>query len=170
VTPNTSPSKRSLPSKEELRIWRDYVETSELLRRLMGGRMQSQSGISSADYSVLVALSESKDRMMRSSELAEHIGWDRSRLSHHLGRMEKRELVRRERCAEDSRGFFVVLTAEGSRQFRSGSVPHLRDVRELFIEAFTPQQLVAVGEASAALRTHLEKTRCDPGPKGSTPC
>ena len=33
---------------------------------------------------------------MRSSELAAHIGWERSRLSHHLGRMERRDLIRRQ--------------------------------------------------------------------------
>lgn len=161
---NESGSKRRMPSIEELRVWRDYVETSELLRRVMGARLQDESGISSADYVVLLALSEADDRTMRSSELAAHIGWDRSRLSHHLGRMEKRDLIRRERCADDSRGALVVPTEEGLRLFRRGSVPHLRDVHELFLDALSPQQLVAVGEASTALRSHLERV-LDPVPE-----
>lgn len=151
------PTRHRLPSREELQLWRSYVETSEALRRLMGARMQSQSGMSSADYSVLLALSEAEDRTMRPSELAERIGWDRSRLSHHLGRMEKRGLIRRERCADDSRGSFVVLTDTGLRQFRHGSVPHLRDVRELFLDAFGQEQLDALGEAAASLRRHLDR-------------
>ncbi|SJM63432.1 MarR family winged helix-turn-helix transcriptional regulator [Gulosibacter sp. 10] len=148
---------RRMPSAHELRIWRDFVETSELLRRRLGARMQAESGISSADYSVLLALGEAEGRSMRSSDLAEHIGWDRSRLSHHLGRMEKRGLIRRERCADDSRGSLVLLTREGAQRFRRGSVPHLRDVRELFLDALEPEQLTAVGEATAALRTHLQQ-------------
>lgn len=162
-------AKHELPSRQELRVWRDYVETSEALRRLLGARLQQQSGISSADYSVLLALSEAGERTMRSSELAARIGWDRSRLSHHLARMEKRELIRRERCADDSRGSTVVLTDAGLGQFRRGSVPHLRDVHELFVDALAPQQLRALGEAVASLRAHLEQQcgELDPRPSGA---
>ena len=149
-------SGRHLPSKDELRIWRDYIEMSDLLRRLMSSRMQSASGLSSGDYAVMLALSEADERAMRSSELASHIGWDRSRLSHHLGRMEKRGLLRRERYVEDNRGALVVLTTDGLRLFRNGSVPHLRDVRELFVDALTPLQLAAVADVTTALRAHLD--------------
>ncbi|MDF1488382.1 MarR family winged helix-turn-helix transcriptional regulator [Tessaracoccus caeni] len=164
MSQDTSSSRRPLPSRDELRIWRDYIETSEVLRRVMGARMQSRSSISSGDYAVLLALSEAKDRAMRSSDLAEHIGWDRSRLSHHLGRMEKRSLIRRERCPEDSRGCLVAVTDDGLQQFRCSSVPHLRDVRQLFVEPLTPQQLAAIGEAMIALRAHLEAAP-DPSPR-----
>lgn len=112
--------------------------------------------MSLTDYSVLQALSETEQHAMRSSELAAHIGWERSRLSHHLGRMEKRGLVRRDKCADDNRGALVTLTAEGLDLFRSGSAGHLGDVRELFFDAFTPGQLGALGVAMGALRTHLD--------------
>lgn len=151
----TRSSARRLPSQHELRVWRDYLETSQLLHRVMGARLLSESGLSNADYVVMLALSEAKDRTMRSSELAAHIGWDRSRLSHHLGRMQKRELIRRERCPEDSRGSLIVLTEDGLRQFRRGSVPHLRDIRALFVDALSAEQLEAIGSAATALRDHL---------------
>ena len=77
---------------------------------------------------------------MRSSELAAGIGWERSRLSHHLGRMERRGLVRREECATDNRGAEVVLSTAGAEAFRAATVPHLRAVRELFVDALTPEQ------------------------------
>ena len=93
---------------------------------------------------------------MRSSELAGRIGWERSRLSHHLGRMERRGLIRREECAEDSRGAEVVLAEAGARAFRTGSIPHLEAVRELFIDALSPDQLAQLAELTAALRAHLE--------------
>jgi len=53
---------------------------------------------------VLLALRETEGHRMRSSEMAVHIGWEHSRLSHHLGRMERRQLIRREECTIDSRG------------------------------------------------------------------
>jgi DNA-binding MarR family transcriptional regulator len=157
MTQNTSrrPSGRQLPTRDELRIWRDFIETVEALRSEVASRLQSESSLSAGDYAVLLALSEAEDRRMRSSELAAAIGWERSRLSHHLGRMERRELIRREDCATDNRGAEIVLTAAGADAFRGSTVPHLRAIRELFVDALTPDQLAAAGEVAARLRDRL---------------
>jgi DNA-binding MarR family transcriptional regulator len=146
---------RRLPTAEQLRIWREFIETTEALRSELGSRLQAETALSPGDYGVLLALSEADGRRMRSSELAAEIGWERSRLSHHLGRMERRGLIRREECASDSRGAEVVLTAEGAEAFRGATVPHLTAVRELFVEALTPRQLSAAGEIAKALRLTL---------------
>jgi DNA-binding MarR family transcriptional regulator len=160
MTKNTSQQrKRRLPTVEQLRIWRDYIETAEALRYELTSRLQSESSLSPGDYAVLLALSEAREQRMRSSELAAHIGWDRSRLSHHLGRMEKRALIRREECATDNRGAEIVLTPTGTEAFRGATVPHLRAVRELFVDALTPNQLVAAGEVAATLRARLGSSR-----------
>lgn len=148
-------SSRRLPTPCELRVWRDYIETCETLRRELDVRMQEESGLSNGDYVVMLALNEAEGRTMRPSELAARIDWDRSRLSHHLGRMEKRGLIERRCCPEDSRGALVVLTDEGHSQFRRGSVPHLRDVREFFIDALTPEQLALLADATSAIRAGL---------------
>lgn len=147
--------RRHLPTVEELRIWRDYIETAEALRSELASRLQSESSLSPGDYSVLLALSEATEQRMRSSELAAHISWERSRLSHHLGRMERRGLIRRKECATDSRGAEVVLTPTGADAFRCASIPHLRAIRELFVDALTSEQLVAAGEVAATLRERL---------------
>ncbi|MEU7825698.1 MarR family winged helix-turn-helix transcriptional regulator [Catellatospora sp. NPDC049111] len=149
---------RRLPTTEELRIWRDFIETAEVLRSALTARLQSESSLSSGDYAVLLALSEAEGHRMRSSELAAHIDWERSRLSHHLGRMERRDLIRREECAADSRGAEIVLTATGLRSFRQSTVPHLTAVRELFVDALSRDQIVAAGDLAATLRAHLEES------------
>jgi DNA-binding MarR family transcriptional regulator len=149
-----SETKRRL-TRDELRIWRDYIETAETLRARLASRLQAESSLSSGDYQVLLALSEADGRRLRSSELAATIGWERSRLSHHLGRMEKRGLIRREECADDSRGAHIVLTDPGAEAFRRGSIPHLRAVHETFIDAFTPDQLSQIQGLTLTLRAHL---------------
>ncbi|HEY7813438.1 MAG TPA: MarR family transcriptional regulator [Nakamurella sp.] len=140
---------------EQLATWRAFIETSQRLRAVLGARLQSETGLSPGDYTVLVALNEADANRMRSSALAEHIGWQRSRLSHHLGRMERRGLIRRDECAADSRGAEITATDEGLGTFRGASVPHLRAVDELFIAALTPAQFGALGEAITALQNHL---------------
>ncbi|MDQ1701310.1 MAG: hypothetical protein QOF57_562 [Frankiaceae bacterium] len=163
------PRNRELPTRVELRAWRDFVESTEALRAVLAARLLSESELSPGDYSALLALSEIDGARMRSSDLAAHIGWERSRLSHHLGRMERRGLIRREQCATDSRGADVVLQPAGAEAFHRATVPHLRAVRELFVDALTPQQLAAAGDIAAALRAHLSRpeTRTAPGRAGS---
>ncbi len=157
MTANTAGrrTRRPILTPDELRIWRDYIETAEALRAVLASRLQSESGLSAGDYAVLLALSEAQGGRLRSSDLAATIGWERSRLSHHLGRMERRGLIRREECATDNRGAEVVLDPTGAAAFRRASVPHLRAVRELFADALTPAQLTAAGEVAAALRAHI---------------
>jgi DNA-binding MarR family transcriptional regulator len=150
-------ARRILPTAEQLRIWRDFIETADALRTRLGAQLQEESGLSRGDYAVLLALSEAKDHRLRPSDLALRIGWERSRLSHHLGRMERRELIRREEWAADTRGAEVVLTGSGAAAFRASTVPHLRAIRELFVDALTPEQLEAAGELASALRAQLDR-------------
>jgi DNA-binding MarR family transcriptional regulator len=136
-----------------------FVEAGDELRAALASRFVGESGLSSSDYSVLLAVSESDGHRIRSSDLAAHIGWERSRLSHHLGRMETRGLVRREDCATDNRGAEVALTDAGASAFRRSTTPHLHAVRELFVDALTPDQLAAAREIGEALRAHLAGER-----------
>jgi DNA-binding MarR family transcriptional regulator len=154
---NTTPRPRGrqLPRTGELQVWREFIETFEELRSEVASRLLAETSLSAGDYSVLLALSEAPGERLRSSELATEIAWERSRLSHHLGRMERRGLIRREECTTDSRGAEVVLTADGAAAFRRATVPHLRAVRELFVDAFTPDQLDAIASLAAVLRAHL---------------
>jgi DNA-binding MarR family transcriptional regulator len=153
---NTKASRRrgGRPTTEELGVWRDYIETAQALRLELTARLQQDSGLSAGDYAVLLALSEARGRRMRSSALAAQIDWERSRLSHHLGRMERRGLIRREECPTDNRGAEIVLSGDGLDAFRRSSLPHLRAIREIFVDALTPEQLAMAGEIARSLRDH----------------
>lgn len=146
---------RRLPTEQELATWRAFIETTEQLRSVLSARLQAECGLSPGDYAVLLALREADDHRLRSSALAATIDWERSRLSHHLGRMERRGLIGRQECSTDSRGAEIVLTPAGLTAFRSATVPHLRAIRELFVDALTPDQLDAVQDIVAAFRGRL---------------
>ncbi|WP_432562490.1 MarR family winged helix-turn-helix transcriptional regulator [Kineococcus sp. SYSU DK003] len=147
--------RRRVPTSAELAVWRAHVETFDVVRSRIEARLQRDAQLSSGDYKVLLALSEAEGNSLRPSELAALIEWERSRLSGHLGRMEKRGLVRREPCPDDARGAFVVLTETGARAFHGSTSAHLQAVKETFVDAFSDEQLRALGEATAALRAHL---------------
>ena len=147
----------------ELRAWRGLIETTALLRRRSDRLLSADSGLSGSDYPVLVTLHELGDgSSLRSTELAERIGWEQSRLSHHLGRMERRGLVGRRRHEADSRGSEVFITDEGRAMFLAAAAGHSRTVRTHFADVLTRAQLAALADAMDALAEHLTSTADDP--------
>ena len=138
----------------ELATWRALIDTAADLGRVVGAEL-IETSLSAADYHVLLALTEAHGRRMRSSELAQAIDWERSRLSHHLGRMERRGLIRRDGCAADSRGAEVSPTAEGIRVFRRATVPHMRSIKRHFADALTLDQSGALADILRSLQDHL---------------
>ena len=156
--PESEPRRRKSPTSAELQAWRLIIETSEQVRNVVAARLQDESGLSTGDYSVLLALSEHPEKRIRSSQLADDIGWERSRLSHHLGRMERRGLIRRESVPGDSRGAEIVLTPIGAHLFRTGSAPHLHAVQDVFVRALSAEQLTSLEDAMHAVRTQLDES------------
>jgi DNA-binding MarR family transcriptional regulator len=146
---------RTRLTARELTIWRSLLDTTAELRTVLGTQLQV-SGLSPGDYQVLLALKEADGTRLRSSELAATIAWERSRLSHHLGRMEQRGLIRRDDCATDNRGAEVSLTDSGAAAFRRASAPHLRAIKKHFVDALTPEQLEALADVLQSLQRHLQ--------------
>jgi DNA-binding MarR family transcriptional regulator len=151
--PGAGRAVRRRMTSAELVTWRSLLDTTAELRRVLGAELQATS-LSPADYHVLLAISEATGKRMRSSELARTIDWERSRLSHHLGRMEGRGLIRREDCATDSRGAEITLTAQGARVFRRATAPHMRSIKRHFADALTPDQFAALRDILRSLQDH----------------
>lgn len=155
LAPSVNESGRRSPTASELRAWRAFIETSEAAKHLVALRLQKESGLSTGDYAVMVALYDQPGHGMRSSQLAETISWERSRLSHHLGRMERRCLISRQAVAGDNRGAEVSLTAQGAHLYRRASSPHLHAVRDIFVAPLSVDQLSLLEDAMRSLAAHL---------------
>jgi DNA-binding MarR family transcriptional regulator len=141
-------------TERELRAWRTSFHMQELLRARIEQQLQASSGLSNADYSVLALLSEAPDRRMRAYELSRVAGWEKSRLHHQLTRMCTRGLITRERCG--SRGTDVVITVKGLAALEEAVPGHAQEVRRLFIDPLTPEQLDQLAEIAATILDHLE--------------
>lgn len=154
------------PTDPELEAWRAFIETSMAVKARIDRAIQADSGVSAGDYRVLLALAEAEGRWMRTTELADEIHWERSRLSHQITRMTERGLVRRERSGVDQRGTEIHLTTGGLDALREASGPHLRTVREVFVDALDEDQQAAVASAMAALAAHLERLDAEDASEG----
>ncbi len=116
----------------EAGMWRVMLEFHRRLRVAME-RQLLDTGLSGAEYAVLVALSEAPDGVVRARELGRALGWDRSRLAHQLRRMERRALIERFDCADDARATMVALADAGRRAVTGAAPGHVETVRaELF--------------------------------------
>lgn len=139
-------------TERESAAWKAVRDLGQPLWTALGRDLQRESGLSMADYQVLVVLSESPGNVLAYRELADATGWEKSRLSHHITRMEKRDLVRREGCPGDARSANVVLTDRGRSCIESAAPGHVESVRRLLIDQLTEQQidaLIAIGEQIA---------------------
>lgn len=123
-------------------------------------RSRTDSGLSDPDYEVLSTLSEKPSHRWQLRELADKMLWSRSRLSHHIARMEQRGLVAREDDADDRRGCILVLTRQGFATLEKAAPLHLVSVRKHFIDQLTDADLTALTEISERVVGHLD------GPKG----
>ena len=77
-------------------------------------------------YDVLLGLERAPEQRLRLSELADHVVRSRSGLTRLVDRLEKQGLLRRERCPEDRRGAYAVLTDAG-REALGRAWPVYRD-------------------------------------------
>lgn len=119
---------------DEQKLWRTMMDAAKAVERAMDTRLLNTEEISSADFSVLVQLSESEDGMVRMRELCDGLRWDRSRMSHQITRMEKRGLVNKLRCPNDSRGINVELTAHGRDVIERAAPDHVRMIRRIVFD------------------------------------
>jgi len=137
----------------EDRAWRAWLAMTERLRSQIGRDLQADSGLSDADYMVLVHLSEAEDHRMRMTHLAACLNWSRSRLSHHLARMQARGLVERDGCPSDGRGAFAVLGPGGLAEIERAAPQHVASVRRHLIDVLDElelEQLTAIAERVVA--------------------
>src|SRR6266571_273976 len=127
--------------ERQQRVWQGYIHLNQDLIAVLEQQLTRDSGLSGADYRVLVPLSEAPDGLLRARDLGADIGWDRSRLSHHLSRMENRGLIIREECAEDARGLMVRLTKSGWRAIEEAAPGHVEAVRRYFFDLLSTDEI-----------------------------
>jgi DNA-binding MarR family transcriptional regulator len=126
---------------EEQREWRAWLLLNSRISATIQREMQEDSGLSSSDFEVLVNLTDNPDGRVRVSDLATQMLWERSRLSHHVTRMERRGMVERAECVEDGRGAFVAITPAGRAAIEQAAPGHVRTVRRLVFDALTAEEL-----------------------------
>jgi DNA-binding MarR family transcriptional regulator len=144
ATPPRSTSSFRWLSADEQSAWRGLLRLQAALAAVLNRELAQRGTLSLSDYAVLVELSEAPEGRLRANVLSHALGWEKSRLSHHVARMGARGLVARERCSSDRRGANVAITASGRTALAQAAPAHVAAVRRLFIDVLGPTQLAAL--------------------------
>ena len=151
------PDVKSLTA-EELESWLSVVRLMTWLPWSIDQQLQRDAKLAMVDYQVLAMLSESPQRTMRLSSLAEVTNASLSRLSRVVTRLEKRGLVRRELDATDGRFTKAVLTDQGFHTLAQAAPRHIAHVRSLVIDVLSPEQLRRLGRDADRIMTRIDTT------------
>ena len=129
-------SRSSVPplSEEQQETWLAYMRVMLRLNYEMNRQLQTDSDLSLADYDVLNALADVPDGRLQVTDLAARIGWERSRVSHHVRRMSGRGLVELVCSARDRRATDAVLTPAGREVLVAATPGHADLVRRMFFD------------------------------------
>lgn len=105
----------------DITLFRALTLVARQLTVAVEHRLQREAGISLPEFEILSALAAAPDRRARAGELGQMLAWEKSRISHQVGRMERKGLIERFSCADDLRGTWVGLTDTGAEAIASAT-------------------------------------------------
>jgi DNA-binding MarR family transcriptional regulator len=117
-------------TEDELASWVAWKRATDAVWDQVAAAISAASGLSTADFSVLTRAGEGR-RPVRQQDLADDLGWSRSRLSRQVARMEDRGLIRRSATPSTTT---VEATAEGRRLVAVARDAHAEAVRAALLE------------------------------------
>ncbi|MEV6971645.1 MarR family transcriptional regulator [Hamadaea sp. NPDC051192] len=144
-----TPAEARWLSSEETRSWLALNAVMIKLPFALDAQLQRDAGLNHFEYQVLAGLSQSPGRSMRMSDLAVLANGSLSRLSHVVGRLEKRGWVRREPDPDDGRFTLALLTETGWDKVVATAPGHVAAVRKYVFDALTPEQVRQLAEIGA---------------------
>ncbi|RZU39715.1 DNA-binding MarR family transcriptional regulator [Edaphobacter modestus] len=139
----------TLLSPRELRVWHAFKLMGEDVMSRVGRDLTEATGLSGPDFGVLSRLAGLGKGEMRQQALADCMGWDKSRLSHQLTRMQDKKLI--ERRNSDGRVVLVVLTKHGQKQLDAARPIHAQSVRRNLLSRLNAEQIETIVRVSNIL-------------------
>jgi DNA-binding MarR family transcriptional regulator len=138
------------------RAWRAFHKIGTSLLPHLSRQITQHSGITAAEYVVLVSLSELPVPVISLNRLATNLGWEISRMSHQISRMEESGLVKKTRNSEDSRSFNVSITPQGRNVAETAIPLQSKEINHCFSEVLTKQQMETLIEISEVIAQHMK--------------
>ncbi|WP_260509908.1 MarR family winged helix-turn-helix transcriptional regulator [Paenibacillus typhae] len=130
-------------NEDEMQIWNMWKGSFKRVFGRVVKEMSDHTGLSEGDFGVLDRLVQFGNGKLRQQELADSMDWDKSRLSHHLTRMEKRGLVLR-KPSDTDRGVQVMITSAGKSALAEALPIVSKAIRRHFLDLITDQDIESI--------------------------
>ncbi|MCU1596675.1 MAG: MarR family transcriptional regulator [Glaciihabitans sp.] len=132
-------------------LWRDMLTSHRRTLVALEEDLSSRTGLSLAQYDVLLHLHEAPEHRLRMSELSQAVLFTTSGLTRLIDRMEAAGWVERGRSSDDRRGVSATLTAAGAGMLKSAAAVHLEGVQRMFTRHLEPAEIPVLAAAFARL-------------------
>lgn len=126
---------------DEQRTWRSFMLATQLVDEALDRQLQRDANMPHAYYGILVALSEAPGTTLRMSDLARHLRYSQSRMTHAISSMERSGWAVRRNCPNDRRSQLVSITPTGSAVLRETAPGHVAEVRSVLFDKLTNEQV-----------------------------
>lgn len=143
-------------SDVEQAAWRGWIDASRRVLAATDRQLKTDAGLTTDDYEVFVRLSEADDNRLRMSDLANSVTNSPSRISQRIDRLSRDGLVERVRCETDARVWWVALTDAGRAKLAATAPGHVAEVRNVFIDRLSPDEVAALAKILPRLADSLE--------------
>lgn len=154
-------TERTILGAKDWGLWQSLSAMTSQLGLALDRQLRHEAGLSQAEYDVVSVLAQARPGRMRPGELGELLGWEKSRVSHQLARMERRGLLRRESCDADGRGTWVSLSEEGRALVAEASRIHADALREFFFDVLPGAEREALRDAAERVLDRLNPAACE---------
>jgi DNA-binding MarR family transcriptional regulator len=137
-------------------LWRAVMRLVKVLPRHLDADLMRGAGITASEYTTIMTLSESPNRELRMTELANATGMSASRTTRLVDDLRSRGFVTKIASSSDARGNIARLTVKGMSKLKPAWPVHLESVRRRFFDHLQTTSMAEVASALSSTAGQLE--------------
>jgi DNA-binding MarR family transcriptional regulator len=145
-------------SGPERQLWTAIKRLSDSALSAVVKDLEAATALSGADFGILTRLEDLGAGNLAQADLLTALGWEKSRLSHQLARMEVRDLIVRRPMT--GRGVMVCILPNGRTRIAAARPVHARSVREHVLQHIS----AAEGQILIDILARMDATATEAAP------
>jgi DNA-binding MarR family transcriptional regulator len=126
--------------------WINLLRAHAVTTRRFNAELLAAHGLTINDFDVLAQLARAPEQALKRVDLSERVLLTPSGITRLLKGLEQAGYVSNRPCAEDARVTYAVLTPKGRKKLAEARKTHVADVREVFSELFSQDELAVLAE------------------------
>ena len=126
--------------------WINLLRAHAVTTRRFNAELLAAHGLTINDFDVLAQLARAPEQALKRVDLSERVLLTPSGITRLLKGLEQAGYVSNRPCAEDARVTYAVLTRKGQEKLVEARKTHVADVREVFSELFSQDELAVLAE------------------------